>query len=391
MKQININLPKVIYRTDQPKKDGSNSFFLQFHLNKVKKFISLKVSCLPEHYDPKNNRIKKTHPFNEQFNLIIETQFHKACKIILDARIKDEPITMGQFLNQYLGKELDGKKCDFFSFVESEIELEKKKANKAPGTIKKYTYQLNKLRQFKSKLDFNDITPEFLGDFEEHMRETLKNEKGGSNNTLKMIRKFMYVAIKKELTSKNPFKHYQIKEDPSDEIKFLTLEEFHRVKEYFKTLSPGHKHFLTLKSYIFSCCTGLRYGDCKRIKLSHINDNIIRIKTQKTKKMVSIPLTALAKEMLNYDLDPKLPNLKTPCDQTCNRALKDVAKACEIDKSISFHSSRHTFGCIALNIGIPREVVQAIYAHATSKQTDHYAILNNDTKGLEMAKLDTVL
>lgn len=391
MKQININLPKVIYRTDQPKKDGSNSFFLQFHLNKVKKFISLKVSCLPEHYDPKNNRIKKTHPFNEQFNLIIETQFHKACKIILDARIKDEPITMGQFLSQYLGKELDGKKSDFFSFVESEIELEKKKANKAPGTIKKYTYQLNKLRQFKSKLEFNDITPVFLGDFEEHMRETLGNEKGGSNNTLKMIRKFLYVASKKGLTINNPFKDYQIKEDASGEIKFLTLDEFHKIKEYFKILKPGHRHYLTLKSFIFCCCTGLRYGDGKRFKLADINNNCILIKTQKTNKTISVPLTAVAKGMLNYELDSLLPNLKTPCDQTCNKALKEVAKICEIEKSITTHYARHTFGCIALNAGVPREVVQAIYGHSTSKQTDHYAILNNDTKGLEMAKLEAVM
>ncbi|MDO8999796.1 MAG: site-specific integrase [Bacteroidota bacterium] len=391
MKQTSINLPKVIYRTDQPKKDGSNSFYLQLHHNKVKKFISLKVSCTKDFYDEKNNRIKKSHPFSEQYNLIIETQLFKASKIILDARIKDEPITINQFLEKYLGKASDNNKMNFYSFVESEIEVEKKRANKAPLTIKKYTYQLNKLKEFRSKLEFNDITPSFLADFEEHMRVTLGNEKGGSNNTLKMIRKFVYVAIKKDLTSNNAFKDFQIKEDSTGDIKFLTLVEFQKIKEYYKTLLSGHKHHLTLKSFIFSCCTGLRYGDGKKFKLNDINSNCILIKTQKTKKAVSIPLIPLAKEMLNYDLDAGLPNLKTPCVQTCNTALKEIAAVCKIDKPITTHYARHTFGCIALNNGISRETVQAIYGHSTSKQTDHYAILNNDTKVAEMEKLAAVM
>lgn len=390
MKQTTINLPLIIYRTDQPKKDGSNTFCLQLHHNKVKRLISLKVSCTKEYYDAKYNRIKKSHPFGDEYNLIIETQLLKASKILLDARIKDEPITINEFLIRYLGKDADNTKTDFFAFVENEIELEKKKASKAPGTIKKYRYQLNKLKEFKVKLEFNDITPAFLANFEEHMRVTLGNEKGGSNNTLKMIRKFLYVAIKRELTNNNPFKDYQIKEEANGEIKFLTLAEFHKIKDYFKTLDARHKHYLTLKSFIFCCCTGFRYGDGKRFKLNDINNNSVLIKTQKTKKTVSVPLMQLAKDMINYDLDANLPNLKTPCDQTCNRALKEVAKICKIEKQITTHYARHTFGCIALNNGMARETVQAIYGHSTSKQTDHYAILNNDTKVSEMAKLDGV-
>ena len=140
MKQTTINLPIIIYRTDQPKKDGSNTFYLQLHHNKVKRLISLKVSCTKEHYDSKNNRIKKSHPFFNEYNLIIDTQFHKASKILLDARVKDEPITINEFLNRYLGKDADNTKTDFFGFVEKEINLEEKKANKAPGTIKNMVF-----------------------------------------------------------------------------------------------------------------------------------------------------------------------------------------------------------------------------------------------------------
>lgn len=390
MRQELINFPKVIYRTDQPKKDGSNPFCLQIHLNGKKKQITIPVWCKPSFVDTKTTRIKYTHPDCQKLNLLIESKYKKAYDIIYNAQLKDEPITMEGFLLKYNREQIHHSYNDFFAFVENEIKLEEKKANKAAGTIKKYGFQLNKLRAYKSKLEFNDITTTFLANFEEYMRETLNNEKGGSNNTLKMIRKFLYVAIKRGLTTNNPFKDYQIKEDSNGEIKFLNIEEFHKIKNYFKTLDTKHKHYLTLKSFIFCCCTGLRYGDGKRFKLSDLNNNCILIKTQKTKKTVSVPIISAAKELLNYDLDPNLPNLKTPCDQTCNRALKEVAKICKINKSITTHYARHTFGCIALNNGMSRETVQAIYGHSTSKQTDHYAILNNDTKITEMTKLEGV-
>lgn len=390
MKQTIVNLPKLIYRTDQPKKDGSNTFYLQIHFNGVKKCISLYVSCTPEYYDSKNNRVKKSHPLSEKYNNTIDFELLKASNIILDARISNEPISINWFVDRYYGEKKNFKKTDFLAFIESEIELEKKKANKVIGTIKKYGFQLNKLRRYKPKLEFNDITETFLADFEEYMRETLNNDKGGSNNTLKFIRRFLYVAIKKGLTNNKPFDNYQIKEERNGEIKFLNEAEFQRIKEYFKTLNPKHKHYLTLKSFIFCCCTGLRYGDGKRFKLNDINENSLLIKTQKTNKTVSVPLLPLAKELINYELSPNLPNLQTPCDQTCNRALKEIAKICKINKAITTHYARHTFGCMALNNGVSREIVQAIYGHSTSKQTDHYAILNNDTKVSEMAKLESV-
>lgn len=388
MKQTSINLPKLIYRTDQPKKDGSNTFYLQLHHNGVKKLISLKVSCTPDYYDVKNNRIRKSHPHGEQYNLIIETQLSKAVNIILNARVRDEPITINNFLNLYLGKSTDSKKADFFSFVEEEIERERKKSNKADATVDKYGFQLNKLKRYKSRIEFNDITEDFLADFEVYMREKLKNKKSSSNNTLKFIRKFMNVARKKGVTKNYPFENYQIKEQKETVIKHLTIDEFNRIKAYFKDLDRQHKHFLTLRSFIFSCYTGLRYGDNKKFRLNNIIDDCVVIATEKTKTTINVPLISAAKELLDFNLAPELPNLNTPCDQTCNKALKEIAKNCGIDKKITTHYARHTFGCIALNHGIPKEIIQAVLGHSTSKQTDHYAKLNGTFVKAEMAKLD---
>lgn len=390
MRQELINYPKVIYRTDQPKKDGSNPFCLQIHLNGKKKQITIPVWCKPMFFDLKTKRIKYTHPNCHQLNLLIEAKYKKAYDIIYNAQLKDEPITMEGFLLKYNREQINHSDHDFYAFTDNEINLENKKTGKAPGTLKKYRDQFNKLKKYKTNLQFNDITETFLANLEEYMRETLGNGKGGSSNTLKFIRKFLYVAIKKGLTTNNPFKNYQIIEPKSDKVKYLEIEELQRIKVYFETLEHSHKHYLTIKSFLFCCYTGCRYGDGKKFKLADIVNNCIDVQMQKTKKMVHVPLMPQTIELLNYELDNNLPNLKTPCDQTCNRALKEVAKICKINKPITTHYARHTFGTTAINNGVPGEIVQKIMGHATSKQTGDYAKVNHKTTIEGMAKLNNI-
>lgn len=392
MKQTTINLPKVIYRTDQPKKDGSNSFYLQIHFNGKKLALSLYVSCRPEHYDIKHNRVKKSHPLSEMLNDTIDKLYTKACGLILEARTTSEPVSIKWFKDRFFDKPVDHKGSDFYSFAELEISLQKKRTNLAPDTIKKNCEQLNKLKRFAPKLEFNDITELFLANYEEYMREKLGNALGGSSNSLKYIRKTLYLAIKKKHTTNNPFKNFKIKEPKSDKIKALTNDELKALTIYFDTLNKKHKHYLALKSFLFSCYTGLRFGDNAKFKLAHINaDNCIEVQTEKTKKTVYVPLMEQAKALINYELDINLPNLDTPCSQTCNRALKEIATICKINKPITTHYARHTFGTTAVNNGLTMDLVAEIMGHTSTKQTKEYAKFNHHTKIREMAKLESAL
>lgn len=392
MRQATINQPKIIYRTDQPKKDGSNVFYLQVHFCGKKLALSLGVSCKPEYFDSKNTRVKKSHPLSEEINNTINNLYYKAYSLFLETKTTKEPISVKWFKDRFYDNQvIQNDENDFYAFVENEIVIQKKKTRLAPQTIKKNSEQCNKLKRYSPKLSFNDITETFLANYEEYMRETLGNKNGGSSNSLKFIRKFLYVAIKKELTNNNPFKNYQVKEERNDTIKALTIEELQVVTNYFDSLNNKHKHYLTLKSFLFSCYTGLRYGDNSNFKFADINaDNCIEVKTQKTKRTVYVPLISKAKALLNYELDPHLPNLGTPCAQTCNKALKEIAKVCNIKKVVTTHWARHTFGTTAINNGVSFDIVSEILGHSTTKQTKTYAKFENQTKIREMAKLEDV-
>jgi integrase/recombinase XerD len=385
-----MNFLKVIYRTDQPRKDGSNPFCLQLIHERTKKLITIKmVFCTPEFYDTKTNRIKLTHPYGKGLNTIIERELHRANSIIIDAQNKGETLTLKMFTDRYNGINTAINQ-DFYAFINSEIELERKKDTKAVSTVDKDMGQLNKLKRFCDKLNFNDITEGFLADYEKYMRVTLKNQKSSSNNGLKFIRKYLNTAVKKEFTTNYPFKNYKLKADNFEGKKHLTDSEFKTLKDYFDSLPSNHLHYRPLKSFVFSCYTGLRYGDNSSFTLNDIVNDCITINTEKTGKTVTIPLVPQAKALINYALAPNVPNLNTPCGQVCNRVLKEVAKALNIRQNITTHTARHTFGCLALNNGVSKETVQAIFGHSTSKQTDHYARLNDKTKIAEMAKLNNV-
>jgi integrase/recombinase XerD len=386
MKNNSINKPYLRLRKDQPKKDGTCTIELCVTLNDKTKHISLKESCLEKHWDIKRSMVKDADKNHESINLIIDRDLAAANKIIVDARYNRLALTHNDFLKQFIVTGPEEDKLDFISFIQSEIDFEKKKKNKAPGTIKRYDHYFRKLVRYKSKILFSDLTENFLADIEVYMRDELGNQKNSSNNLLKFISKFLSIAVSKEITSVNPFKNYKITGFKNDKIKDLNKDELKVISTYYQSLEANHKHYRTLKSFLFCCYTGLRYGDAKHFTLNHLKNDLIVINTQKTKKTVHIPVIAAAKKLINFDVDTNLPNLATPCDQICNRVLKEVAINCKINKPITTHWARHTFASIAINLGIGKDTVQKILGHATSKQTDEYANMYSELLINEMDK-----
>jgi integrase len=68
-----------------------------------------------------------------------------------------------------------------------------------------------------------------------------------------------------------------------------------------------------------------------------------------------------------------------------NRTLKVIAKECGIDKSISFHCSRHSFATLALGKGMPIESVSKILGHTKITTTQIYAKITTEKLERDMS------
>ena len=66
------------------------------------------------------------------------------------------------------------------------------------------------------------------------------------------------------------------------------------------------------------------------------------------------------------------------------KKLKNVIRECGINKQISFHVARHTFGTLALSKGMPIESVSRVLGHTNIKTTQIYAKITTQKLGNDL-------
>ena len=60
--------------------------------------------------------------------------------------------------------------------------------------------------------------------------------------------------------------------------------------------------------------------------------------------------------------------------QNINRHLKTIALYCNIQKNLTFHMARHTFGTTVTTLhGVDLREVSKMMGHTNTKMTEHYA------------------
>ena len=124
--------------------------------------------------------------------------------------------------------------------------------------------------------------------------------------------------------------------------------------------------------FLFACFTGLRSSDVIQLSSEHIFKKHIKIKMQKTKEIVEVPITTQARKILEkYSGDRKkiFPNRTNQC---LNRHLKIIAELAQIDQNITFHLGRHSCATIMANEGINLFIIMKILGHKDIKTTQIY-------------------
>jgi site-specific recombinase XerD len=151
--------------------------------------------------------------------------------------------------------------------------------------------------------------------------------------------------------------------------------------------------------FLFSCYTGLAYADVKKLKRSEIiigvdGEQWLVSRRQKTDISARIPLLPAALTIISkykdhphcQEKDLVLPVLS---NQKMNAYLKEIADACGIHKTLTYHIARHTFATtVTLTNGVPIETVSKMLGHRNLRTTQHYAKIldkkiGEDMKGLK--------
>ena len=372
MQKIRYRL--VYNRKKHLNRQGTALVQIEASLNQRKVYFKTNLYLKPEHWDSRRSQVYN-HPQADDLNTMlyefilqlqeIELSLWKrgvpaTLSLLKDAIVKDKPVnvTFPVFARDYV---LSSDRKD--------------------STKENLLTTITVLQDFRSGLDFKDITYTFLKEFEAYLRE-----KGNSVNTiakhLRQLRTLVNEAINQGYIHADayPFRKFKIKQEKGRH-EFLTPDELKKL-ENLKVSDRRLRH--VLDAFLFCCYVGLRFSDfCQLSPANFIRVNgkrWLHFKSIKTGVEIRLPLHLLfdgkALAILDqYDIF-NFTNLGS--NSETNKTLVELAALARIKKHITYHTARHTCATLLIHQGVPITTVQKLLGHTSVKTTEIYSeILSN--------------
>lgn len=386
---------KLLLKKNKKTSEGLYPLYIRVIKDRKPRFISIGIKLEKNQWDEDSQRVKKNHPNSSRMNAIIAKKRAEVESEILDLELEDKPLSKDTF-NAVKGK----AKLDFFKY--SEDYLAKLESKGKPGTYRRAKYTLEKLKTYHGNrpLPFSELSVSYLKNYEKYLADVLENKTNTIHSNFRIIRTVLNNAVNEDLMKrdKNPFYKFKMKTAPTERA-YLTEEELQAMEDL--KLKEGTNVFDHRNMYIFAAYVGgLRVSDILQLKWKNFDGTHITVNTKKTGSVVSIKLPKRALEILElYQPEKSKPNsfifpsLKSNFDKLTpdaqhlatasataliNKNLKTIAEKADIKKSVSFHTSRHTFGTRALRKGMRIEYVSKLMGHSRIAQTEAYAKIVNE-------------
>lgn len=381
----------IIYRKDKLNKKGEAPIHLRIIKDRKISYISTGIMVTEDHWDSKKNCIKGKHKNSARLNSFISNKFTELQDQVFEHDTISKSLTGRQLRDKIYGK----KATDFFTFADDAVE--KYLRSGKIGTYDKNCSIIKKLKVYAKErpLAFQEITPEFLVNYEKYLKEHHHNRTNTVYKDFKFIRRLFNDAYSQDLIEHQiiPFNKYKMKTEKTQRS-YLTEDELILIEDL--KLTPGTRIELHRDMFVFAAYVGgLRVSDVLQLQWKHFDGKHINFTIMKTGTQLSIKVPNKSLEILNkykpaiaapnsfvfpmfpaeIDLDNarELDTEISRATSYINKNLRIIATKLELNKKVSFHVSRHTFATRALRKGISIDKVSKIMGHAAIRETQIYA------------------
>lgn len=336
---------KVVFdRKREASNKAEGTVEVQVTLNSKRSYLSTGVRVNRRQWD---NGIVTMHPKKIEYNAMVAKKVAEVEKIILGMEMEEVRMTIENF-RERLPRNKKKEQRDFLDWMHERLE----KRVLREGTRKGHKTTYKALERFGKINTFEDLKLENIYAFDLFLREE-KNPKPKASH-------------KQYLT-------------PDELKRFMASDE----------RSPGVAE--TQRAFGFACLTGLRISDIKALRWSDIKrneeTNTLVIIQKKTKALNAVPIGNTALSWMppkgNDDFVFHL-----PAKANVDAALKRIAKKVGIEKNISFHCARHTFGILVQAVTGNIETTKKLMGHKSLKSTAIYAdvLTNEKVKAVDNTK-----
>ena len=420
---------KIVRRKNKQRKDGTAPLALRISQNYQTNYTFLGEYVLEKNWDSDLGLVKKSHPNSTRVNNFLLKKLTKANDVVFEANdfitskeVKNKIKNRGRSTSffEVAAERIKNKyECGTYSVAESELsklynilefinhkksldkeiviteikERRKKRMSKARRF--EYTKQ-NAIMNFRKNksLYFEDINLAFINKYKTFCVAYLGHKTRTVTNQLIFIRTLFNIAIMDGVVD---LKYYPFAGDKEkihigsglkiglSEEEILVLESLSLVKGS----SIWHVYNVWLLAFYFA---GIRVSDLVKLKWDDFKDGRLYYVMDKNEKPLSLKIPAKVNVILNKYKDSKKENngyvfpflgsvdrkssrdvfVKTRnATKLINKYLKRIATMCGIEKDLSSHIARHSFGNIAGDKIHPL-MLQKLYRHSDLKTTLNY-------------------
>jgi len=398
------NILTTIYLEQRKVIQKNKKYSVKLRVTYLRKqiYIGLNIYVTNEEFTKATTEANPKGRFKE-LKMIFAAAEQKAINII-----KEMPnFTLSAFKKRYLLKRTNnGNVFDLYYDAMDKLEKE--------GRIKtalSYKFSMGSLKKFckNDVLMFQTLTPDFLKDYENWMKEQ-KASPSTVGIYLRSLRTIFNDAIESGMVKREayPFGKRKYAIPNSRNIKkALTKEEIKKIYDY--DLPEGSDDQKWRDLWIFSyLCNGINVKDIAKLKFIDIGEEsitFIRSKTESTtrKKLkpvvasLSDPIKAIINRWGNRRIKPDnyvftfLQNGMTPMEEyksiyntnrTMNKHMKKIGREIGIIKNITSLTARHSFATILKKADAPIPFISEKLGHSSIPTTENYL----DTFDMETTK-----
>lgn len=381
-------------------------------INKKAKLYPLNIDLTEKIFRQCWNTQKPRREYREQ-KIIIDGILTKANEVAKQV----SPFSFEEFERKLFRKSGDGTNI----FWHYQNVIDQKMNDKNVSTALSYEHSQASIKAFlKHKgikdfkvLNFQDISPVWLNDYENYMTGELNRSITTVGIYLRNLRALFNIAIEDNEIQKEiyPFGHrkYQIPAS-GNKKKALTNEQ---LKKLFASQPPTAEQQKAKDFFFFSfACNGMNIKDIALMRYKDIKDGSItfyRAKTINTTKAKLRPITAYLNDYSiaiidQYGDEDKSPNrlvfdiisaTHSPIEQKIrinnftrfvNQHLKILCKSIGLPEEISTYWARHSFATNSIRKGASIEFMQESLGHTNPNTTMSYFAGFDDESKREFAQ-----
>lgn len=270
-----------------------------------------------------------------------------------------------------------GKKTIITEWMQSYVDTYNKKDKRnMQGSLNRF---INFLAiEKKTGLTFGNLTALLIEDFIDHLQSKSIGE--GASSYYNRFKKMLKYAYRKRIMKANVLDFVEKKVKGKAKKKdILTIEEI-------KVLAATPTRNSELRrAALFSTVTGLAFCDIKLLQWKNIKFQtgkleIVRGKGEIDNYTVTIHLNTTAFNLLGVAGKPDTNVFELPTANGCNKSLKAWVKRAGIDKKITWHNLRHSYGTNLVFNDVDILTTSKLMGHTSTKHTMRYVTASDEMK-----------